>query len=325
MKAIPTSTLFFCLALMTFAFATDAISWTYSTETVEYQGGPDVIGTLPGRTYTYRVAVITNDKAVPQTLSMVLNYHDGFIGAFLYSTDQGHEWFEVPKEEQRLVINDIAPGNSVWVRAVIIKYRYLSTSPWGEIDKNSGLDYYFAYAPGGQYYEPGSDTVNKTGYVAVVEGVLPPPGTVWYKDLMWQQSSADIDGDGVIDDIRNSMGPDNLNWQDAVDFCDSLDFAGFTDWRLPTKDELKGLVVCTNGTHTPLNDRGEGGLWFCGDGDPPYERPTIDQELFSAKTQDYWTSNLAGETGYAYKVNFYWGACEPCNMAVRRRVRCVRP
>ncbi len=33
-----------------------------------------------------------------------------------------------------------------------------------------------------------------------------------------------------------------LNWQDAVDFCKELEFAGHSDWRLPSKEELKSLI-----------------------------------------------------------------------------------
>ncbi len=135
------------------------------------------------------------------------------------------------------------------------------------------------------------------------------------------QSSADIDGNGVIDDVSNSMGPDNLNWQDAIDHCEALDFAGFTDWRLPTNDELKGLVYCSNGVVTPLANKDEGTPWRCGTSG--YVRPTI-ESVFNAKTQDYWTSTPGAQAGYAKKVNFYYGHSEEWGTGIRRRVRCVR-
>jgi len=33
-----------------------------------------------------------------------------------------------------------------------------------------------------------------------------------------------------------------LNWQDAVDFCNTLDYGNKSDWRLPSLAELESLV-----------------------------------------------------------------------------------
>jgi formylglycine-generating enzyme required for sulfatase activity len=34
----------------------------------------------------------------------------------------------------------------------------------------------------------------------------------------------------------------NTSWDDAKKLCQKFDLAGFKDWRLPTKDELKKLA-----------------------------------------------------------------------------------
>jgi hypothetical protein len=34
-----------------------------------------------------------------------------------------------------------------------------------------------------------------------------------------------------------------IDWQTAVDYCNNLDFAGHTDWRLPTVGELSSIVA----------------------------------------------------------------------------------
>ncbi|MCF8056710.1 MAG: DUF1566 domain-containing protein [Desulfocapsa sp.] len=90
---------------------------------------------------------------------------------------------------------------------------------------------------------------------------------------MWQQSD-----DGVL-----------RNWDNANTYCQNLTLGGFYDWRLPTKDELKGLVVCSNGTPTPLKDY-PNYPDECGDNDNPfYDIPTIDPSI-ECKNDNYWSS-----------------------------------
>jgi len=56
--------------------------------------------------------------------------------------------------------------------------------------------------------------------------------------LWWQQHQADVDGSGTISfDVD-----EELNWCEALTYCDDLDFGGFTDWRLPNIRELQSIV-----------------------------------------------------------------------------------
>ncbi|MGK5095553.1 DUF1566 domain-containing protein [Deltaproteobacteria bacterium TL4] len=50
--------------------------------------------------------------------------------------------------------------------------------------------------------------------------------TVSLGSLMWQRED-----DGIT-----------RNWQDAINYCEALTLAGYNDWRLPTRDELKTLI-----------------------------------------------------------------------------------
>ncbi len=112
--------------------------------------------------------------------------------------------------------------------------------------------------------------------------------------LVWQQLSEWGGGDGAT-------------YDEAVTFCSTLDRAGSTTWRLPTKDELKALIVCDNGTPTPLEDHP-----FhpntCSDGnDAPYTQPahkpwvTFRGSLRSSARigDDSWMTTLLGT--YTYK------------------------
>jgi len=54
--------------------------------------------------------------------------------------------------------------------------------------------------------------------------------------LMWQKSTADINGDGI------NGQDDNLGWKDSLVYCENLTFAGHDDWRLPNVRELTSIV-----------------------------------------------------------------------------------
>lgn len=55
-------------------------------------------------------------------------------------------------------------------------------------------------------------------------------------------------GDGTVTDtvtglMWQQIGPtDAMNWRDALAYCEALEFAGHTDWRLPDVNELQSLV-----------------------------------------------------------------------------------
>lgn len=112
------------------------------------------------------------------------------------------------------------------------------------------------------------------------------------------------------------------NWDAANAYCANLSLDGHSDWRLPTKDELKSLVVCTNGTPTPLADY-PNSPYYCGDGNSaPYASPTIDKQ-FSCHSDDYWSSSVYDEV-YAWDVNFYFGLASWDDRAYGGDVRCLR-
>jgi len=54
--------------------------------------------------------------------------------------------------------------------------------------------------------------------------------------LMWQKDTADTSGNGSIGD------EDLLIWREALMYCENLEFAGHSDWRLPNLRELQSIV-----------------------------------------------------------------------------------
>ncbi|MBF0103525.1 MAG: S8 family serine peptidase [Desulfobacterales bacterium] len=79
-------------------------------------------------------------------------------------------------------------------------------------------------------------------------------------------------GDGTITDTQTNLmwqkSDDNTvrTWEDGKEYVENLTLASYTDWKLPTKDELLSLV------------------------DPNYGEPTIDS-LFTCSPSSYWTSD----------------------------------
>ena len=85
-----------------------------------------------------------------------------------------------------------------------------------------------------------NDSMAQDGTYDIAQGKIQPAfsdngdGTVTDNNigLMWQKDTADINGDNII---NNS---DELTWQNAVNYCEGLNFAGYDDWRLPAIFEL---------------------------------------------------------------------------------------
>ena len=78
-----------------------------------------------------------------------------------------------------------------------------------------------------------------------------------------------------------------LNWQDAVDFCRNLEFAGHLDWRLPSRKELESLI-----------DETQFNLAL------PESHPFL-----NVRSSYYWSgSTYAYNTDYAWDVSMYYGS-----------------
>jgi len=90
-------------------------------------------------------------------------------------------------------------------------------------------------------------------------------------------------------------------WKEAIDYCKSLSYAGFSDWRLPNKDELSSL----------LNKK--------------RKKPASDFPAMPSSS--FWTRKSASDVwaNSSWIINFVWGTVGP-HYILRGRsfVRCVR-
>ncbi|EGQ9727500.1 DUF1566 domain-containing protein [Vibrio cholerae] len=101
-----------------------------------------------------------------------------------------------------------------------------------------------------------------------------------------------------------------MNWNDALRTAMSFSYAGHSDWRVPTVDELDTLVQCSAGREPSVRPNGE----FVADtsgvclGDN-YQRPTINIRAFPNTPGDYyWSSSpYALNSSNAWHVGFYFG------------------
>jgi hypothetical protein len=115
------------------------------------------------------------------------------------------------------------------------------------------------------------------------DGTVTDTGT----GLMWQQMSLNI----------------NLTWESALLYGETLDLAGYDDWRIPTQKELQSIVVYSR--------------W----------NPAIDTTLFPGTASFYyWSSTSSNSDPYfAWSVNFDDGTVLPLSKTIADlNVRAVR-
>ena len=108
---------------------------------------------------------------------------------------------------------------------------------------------------------------------------------------------------------------------EARQVVQSYSYAGQSDWRLPTVEELGSLIYCSSGRN--LGGTEDGKRWGC-DGD--YQRPTIFQSVFPATPEEwFWTSsNSPHDREYFWSVNFGDGAVLDNDKINRYHLRLVR-
>ena len=122
----------------------------------------------------------------------------------------------------------------------------------------------------------------------------------------------------------------------AWNACHNLNYNGYEDWRVPTHNELSGLISCSNGfipggvgTYHYIEDQNTN-YSDCSDGMGSYTQPTIDTTLFpDFPAGRVWSSKSRGFgglgiSGGAYTVNFTLGWLRDWDKDNGAMVICVR-
>ena len=155
-------------------------------------------------------------------------------------TYAGYGDWRLPTPQELLTIVD----NSRYNPAIDTTYfpdtpseNFWSSSTWvKETDYAWGVD----FSAGGSYYY---FYKNSTGYPSLLN-VRCVRGTTLPTSLF---ISSTVNGDVIVTDVTTGLvwqksNVEDIIWGDALSYCENLTYAGYSDWRLPNKNELVSLV-----------------------------------------------------------------------------------
>jgi len=128
------------------------------------------------------------------------------------------------------------------------------------------------------------------------DGTVTDPTT----GLTWMRCAIGQTWDGAAETCTGTAS--THTWNQANALTGTVNFAGQSDWRLPTIRELTTIV------------------------DVSIYLPTIDRKAFpNTPASGFWSASaLASDSSYAWNVNFYFGNTNGSNMSLSSQVRLMR-
>ena len=124
--------------------------------------------------------------------------------------------------------------------------------------------------------------------------------------------STAANGDQIITDsvtglIWQKTYASNKTWKEALEYCEGLDYAGYTDWRLPNAAEIFTFSDPTRTSTPKVALAGYSGIWP-NDG-----------------MKNFWSSTTqVSDTNIARSLTDYVGQLSYDNKTKGQYVRCVR-
>lgn len=119
-------------------------------------------------------------------------------------------------------------------------------------------------------------------------------------NLMWKRCNQGQEWNGTT-----CIGEANaITWKDAMLYSAQgtwSAFAGYSNWRVPNKDELLSLVYCSNGEPTLWNNTGNA----C---KGEYQQPTIEQMAFPGTPKNWFWTSSPHDKMLAWMVDFEGGS-----------------
>ena len=109
--------------------------------------------------------------------------------------------------------------------------------------------------------------------------------------------------------------PTEFEWHKAINEAKNVTYINYSDWRLPTKEELFTLVFCSSGQPKHWEARCRGS----------YLKPTVYKHTFPNTSVDiYWTSLSSKSDDFAWGVSFQFSTSGAYQKGSSQPVRLVR-
>ncbi|MBP5590733.1 DUF1566 domain-containing protein [bacterium] len=211
-------------------------------------------------------------------------------------TYAGHSDWRLPSPTELHTISDLGRHTPAFDTRYFSSITSYSRSLWTSQESKADTDTDKAYSV--SYYDSSSPLIAKTYelYVMCVRGNELPTAS-----FTTQTISEDI---VVIDSATNLMWQKtyetNKTWHLALQYCENLIYAGYSDWRLPNRNELESLLDYDKSA-APYSDFPDmPGEWF------------------------WSSSNIINNSAHAWFLNFTRGRPDQNFKTASSNVRCVR-